>query len=81
MDVIDLRVDIHENLTQLLLYRTVGQKKYLAEHGGDNFYSFYRMHDYHSLVYAAMFAGQYRVALEAVAATSNRTTYLPVAVR
>jgi hypothetical protein len=41
-------------------------EKYLATHGGDNFYSFYRMHDYHSLIYAAMFAGQSQVALETV---------------
>jgi hypothetical protein len=44
----------------------LADEKYLAEHGGDNFYSFYRMHDYHSLIYAAMFAGQSEVALEAV---------------
>ncbi|KAH8728787.1 hypothetical protein GQ44DRAFT_701982 [Phaeosphaeriaceae sp. PMI808] len=44
----------------------LADEKYLAEHGGDNFYSFYRMHDYHSLIYAAMFAGQFEVALEAV---------------
>ncbi|OAL54370.1 TPR-like protein [Pyrenochaeta sp. DS3sAY3a] len=44
----------------------LADEKYLADHGGDNFYSFYRMHDYHSLVYAAMFAGQFKVAIEAV---------------
>ena len=44
----------------------LADEKYLTEHGGDNFYSFYRMHDYHSLIYAAMFAGQSEVALEAV---------------
>jgi tetratricopeptide (TPR) repeat protein len=44
----------------------LADEKYLAGHGGDNFYSFYRMHDYHSLIYAAMFAGQSEVALEAV---------------
>ncbi|KAF2129614.1 hypothetical protein P153DRAFT_357161 [Dothidotthia symphoricarpi CBS 119687] len=44
----------------------LADEKYLGEHGGDNFYSFYRMHDYHSLIYAAMFAGQSKVALEAV---------------
>lgn len=43
----------------------LADEKYLDEHGGDNFYSFYRMHDYHSLIYAAMFAGQSEVALEA----------------
>ncbi|KAF1943004.1 hypothetical protein EJ02DRAFT_443627 [Clathrospora elynae] len=44
----------------------LADEKYLAEYGGDNFYSFYRMHNYHSLVYAAMFAGQLKVALDAV---------------
>ena len=44
----------------------LADEKYLAEHGGDNFYSFYRMHNYHSLIYAAMFAGQFNVAMEAV---------------
>jgi tetratricopeptide (TPR) repeat protein len=44
----------------------LADEKYLAEHGGDNFYSFYRMHNYHSLIYAAMFAGQFNVAIEAV---------------
>lgn len=43
----------------------VADEKYRDEHGGDNFYSFYRMHNYHSLIYAAMFAGQSKVALEA----------------
>lgn len=41
-------------------------EKYLGEHGGENFYSFYRMHNYHSLIYAAMFAGQSKVALDTV---------------
>ena len=44
----------------------LADEKYVAEHGGDNFYSFYRMHNYHSLIYAAMFAGQFRVAMETV---------------
>lgn len=44
----------------------LADEKYHDEHGGDNFYSFYRMHNYHSLIYAAMFAGQFKVALEAV---------------
>ncbi|KAF2873341.1 hypothetical protein BDV95DRAFT_488718 [Massariosphaeria phaeospora] len=41
-------------------------EKYLAEHGGDNFYTIYRLHNYHSLIYAAMFAGQLKVCLDAV---------------
>jgi hypothetical protein len=41
-------------------------EKYVSEHGAENFYSFYMMHNYHSLIYAAMFAGQLKVALDAV---------------
>ena len=42
----------------------IADEKYLAEYGGNNFYTFYRMHDYHSLIYAAMFAGQYKVSID-----------------
>ncbi|KAL6710408.1 hypothetical protein ACN47E_009354 [Coniothyrium glycines] len=45
----------------------IADEKYHSYHGGDNFYSFYRMHDYHSLIYAAMFAGQSKVALDTCA--------------
>ncbi|KAF2022289.1 hypothetical protein BU24DRAFT_458156 [Aaosphaeria arxii CBS 175.79] len=45
---------------------TVADDKYFAKEGGVNFYSFYRLHDYHSLIYAAMLAGQSKVALESV---------------
>ncbi|KAK0642382.1 hypothetical protein DIS24_g9092 [Lasiodiplodia hormozganensis] len=44
---------------------TVADDKFLAHRGGQNFYSFYRLHNYHSLIYAAMLAGQSRVALDA----------------
>lgn len=44
----------------------LADEKYLAEHGGDNFYAFYRLHDYHSLVYAAMFAGQFKTCIDTV---------------
>ncbi|PSK53777.1 hypothetical protein B9Z65_7583 [Elsinoe australis] len=45
---------------------TVADDKFFARQGGVNFYSFYRLHNYHSLIYAAMLAGQSRVALESV---------------
>ncbi|CAN6674772.1 hypothetical protein TRVA0_064S00430 [Trichomonascus vanleenenianus] len=45
---------------------TVADDKYFRKHGGLNFFSFYRMHDYHSLIYGAMLAGQSKVALESV---------------
>ncbi|KAL1597763.1 hypothetical protein SLS60_008250 [Paraconiothyrium brasiliense] len=45
----------------------IADEKYFAEKGGDDFYTIYRVHDYHFLAYAAMFAGQYHVAIDAVA--------------
>ena len=42
-------------------------EKYLARAGGLNFYTFYRLHNYHFVIYAAMFAGQYKVAIDTVA--------------
>ncbi|KAI5250426.1 TPR domain protein [Aureobasidium subglaciale] len=43
-------------------------KKFLDRAGPVNFYTLYRSHDYHFRIYAAMFAGQSKVALESVAA-------------
>ena len=45
---------------------TVADDKYFKKMGAVNFYTFYRMHDYHSLIYAALFAGQKRTALDGV---------------
>ncbi|MEM8668033.1 MAG: tetratricopeptide repeat protein [Planctomycetota bacterium] len=39
-------------------------EKFLARRGPLNFYSLYRIHNYHFLVYAAMFDGQSNLALE-----------------
>lgn len=41
-------------------------EKFLARSGPLNFYTLYRCHDYHFCIYAAMFAGQSRVALDIV---------------
>ncbi|KAM5523416.1 TPR domain-containing protein [Fusarium oxysporum f. sp. phaseoli] len=41
-------------------------EKFVSLRGGGDFYTIYRMHDYHSLIYAAMFAGQYGVSIKAV---------------
>ncbi|KAK7415166.1 hypothetical protein QQX98_006110 [Neonectria punicea] len=41
-------------------------EKFVSLRGGGDFYTIYRMHDYHSLIYAAMFAGQFKVSLDAV---------------
>lgn len=44
----------------------IADEKYLEREGPMNFYSVYRMHTYHSLIYAAMFAGQKQTAFDAV---------------
>ncbi|KAF3906214.1 hypothetical protein ABW20_dc0101568 [Dactylellina cionopaga] len=46
----------------------VADEKYLTNTGLQNFYTLYRSHDYHSLIYAAMLAGKSTVCLETVAA-------------
>ncbi|KAH6668588.1 hypothetical protein F5X68DRAFT_176317 [Plectosphaerella plurivora] len=43
-------------------------EKYLAKAGPINFYSLYRAHNYHFRVYAAMFSGNFKVAIETAAA-------------
>lgn len=40
-------------------------QKFLADEGPINFYTLYRCHDYHFLIYAAMFLGQYHTAITA----------------
>ncbi|KAF1827650.1 uncharacterized protein K489DRAFT_397888 [Dissoconium aciculare CBS 342.82] len=41
-------------------------ERYLAHAGALNFYSLYRSHDYHFRIYAAKFAGNFKVALQTV---------------
>ncbi|KAJ5654038.1 hypothetical protein N7490_001041 [Penicillium lividum] len=45
---------------------TISDEKFVRLEGVMNFYSNYRMHNYHTLIYSAMFAGQKHVALDAV---------------
>ncbi|KUI69976.1 hypothetical protein VM1G_05337 [Cytospora mali] len=42
-------------------------EKYLARAGPMNFYTLYRSHDYHFRIYAAMFSGQSKIALNTAA--------------
>ncbi|KAF4984895.1 hypothetical protein FZEAL_48 [Fusarium zealandicum] len=49
-------------------------EKLIKLRGVDGFYSMYRMHEYHSLIYAAMFSGQYKTAIET---TSQMEASLP----
>ncbi|KAL3419982.1 tpr domain protein [Phlyctema vagabunda] len=41
-------------------------EKFFAKAGPLNFYSLYRIHDYHFRIYAAMFSGQSKIALDTV---------------
>ncbi len=43
----------------------IADRKYLARAGAMNFYTLYRVHDYHFAMYGAMYLGQYEVAWEA----------------
>lgn len=45
----------------------IADEKYVARAGALNFYTLYRAHNYHFRIYAAMFAGQSKVALDTVA--------------
>ncbi|KAM0425262.1 hypothetical protein ACHAPT_009580 [Fusarium lateritium] len=44
----------------------VADERFLSQAGPLNFYTLYRAHDYHFRVYAAMFAGKYKVTIETV---------------
>lgn len=45
---------------------TLADDKFLHRSGAHNFYTLYRLHNYHSLIYAAMFAGRKKLALDSV---------------
>ena len=45
--------------------------KYLDQHGAMNFYSLYRVHNYHFKLYGAMFLGNYAAAMSAVQGIEN----------
>ncbi|QKW06183.1 hypothetical protein HUT18_06975 [Streptomyces sp. NA04227] len=49
-------------------------EKYLARAGAMNFYTLYRAHNHHFKIYGAMFLGQYRTAMESVAALEASLT-------
>ena len=45
----------------------LADERFVAQEGPFNFYSLYRTHNYHFRIYAAMFSGQSKIALESVA--------------
>jgi len=60
---IDVLCGDFQNVVQRNDEAIVADRKYLAHRGGDNFYSFYRCHNYHFKVYGALFLAQPTVAL------------------
>lgn len=65
----DYRRSIDSNLKA-----TYADDKFYERQGADNFYTFYSLHNYHSLIYAAMLAGQINVALESTTRMESTIT-------
>ncbi|KAJ5388998.1 TPR domain protein [Penicillium cataractarum] len=61
---IDVLVGDYRRSVASITAAVQADERYLARNGAKNMHSFYRMHNYHSLIYAAMLAGQSNVALE-----------------
>lgn len=55
----------YEEVVRVNALAVEADRKYLAIEGPNNFYTSYRIHDYHFKAYGAMFLGQYRPAIEA----------------
>lgn len=62
---LDVLVGAYQRSIDCNYRATVADDKFFAEAGGVNFYSYYRLHNYHSLIYAAMLSGQAGTALKA----------------
>lgn len=63
---LDLLVGDYRSAVRANQAATLADEKFVRLEGAANFYAIYRMHNYHSLIYAAMFAAQKDVALDAV---------------
>ena len=61
---IDVLCGDYQNVVDRNGEAIVANRKYYQHRGADNFYSFYRAHDYHFRVYGAMFLGQPSIAHE-----------------
>jgi tetratricopeptide (TPR) repeat protein len=61
---LDVLVGDYRAAIQSSQLATRADEKFMQQHGVMNFYTVYRMHNYHTLIYAAMFAGQKAVALD-----------------
>ncbi|KAJ6150699.1 hypothetical protein N7470_007293 [Penicillium chermesinum] len=62
---IDVLVGDYRRAVKYNYKATLADDKYFRQNGGLTFYSYYRLHDYHSLIYAAMLGGKSKAALDA----------------
>lgn len=62
---IDVLVGDYRRAVEYNLKATIADDKYFQQNGASTFYSYYRLHNYHSLIYAAMLAGKSKAALSA----------------
>lgn len=62
---IDVLVGDYRRAVEYNLKATIADDKFFQKNGAVTFYSYYRLHDYHSLIYAAMLAGKSKAALSA----------------
>lgn len=62
---IDVLVGDYRRAVKYNYKATVADDKFFQQNGGLTFYSYYRLHDYHSLIYAAMLGGKSKAALDA----------------
>ena len=61
---IDIWIGDYDNVIKSNSKAIVADEEFLRREGPLNFYSFYRIHNYHFLVYGAMFDGQSELALK-----------------
>jgi tetratricopeptide (TPR) repeat protein len=62
---IDVLVGDYRRAVEYNYKATLADDRYFQQNGGLTFYSYYRLHDYHSLIYAAMLGGKSKAALDA----------------
>lgn len=62
---IDVLVGDYRRAVEYNYKATIADDKFFQHNGGLTFYSYYRLHDYHSLIYAAMLGGKSKAALAA----------------
>lgn len=71
---IDVLIGDYRRAIDANMKASIADDKYFAREHAGIFYSFYRLHNLHSLIYAAMLAGQSRIALDATARMENAIT-------